>query len=167
MPLWAGCRPSDGTEKRQLSSRDLSFLWLTPRIHQTLAVMPSGQVHPPALTAEQASATHGLQYRLRHCFRFTPRLGIGHRQRLDDLALPARCDGAIAQERGQHALVAEVLAPCLELLGVPAKGLPKLDERGPEAVRVEVRQPWTRMRAGRSHGSVVPCPSPLNQKNRR
>ena len=41
-------------------------------------------------------------------------LDFGRRQRLDDLALAARRYGAIAEERRQNTVVAEVLAPRFE-----------------------------------------------------
>ena len=94
-----------------------------------------------ALLAEQARSAHGLQHRLRHHFRLPVRLRSPHLQRLNDLPLPARRHCAVAQERGQHTFVPQVLAPCLELLGVIARGLPELDQGGSQAVRVEVRQP--------------------------
>ena len=73
---------------------------------------------------QESRPTHRLQHRLRHHFR---------------LPLPARRHGAVAQERRQRALVAEVLAPGLELLRVLANALAELCQGGPEAVRVEVR----------------------------
>ena len=75
---------------------------------------------------QESRPTHRLQHRLSHHFR---------------LPLPARRRGAVAQERRQHALVAEVLAPGLELLRVLADALAELCQGGPEAVRVEERQP--------------------------
>ncbi len=73
--------------------------------------------------------------------RFGLSFWLDSRQRLDDLPLPSRRDGAIARERRQYALVSQVLAPGLELLRVLANVLAELDQRGPETVRVEVRQP--------------------------
>ena len=44
------------------------------------------------------------------------------------------------EERRQHAIVAQVLTPCLELLRVLAQPLAELGKGGAQAVRVEVRQ---------------------------
>ena len=91
---------------------------------------------------QKARAAHGSHYSLSYIVGASVRLRrVDRRERMDDLPLPPRRDGAVAQERRQHPLVTEILAPCFEVLGIPAQGLPKLDERGPEAVRVEVRQP--------------------------
>src|SRR5687767_6260471 len=59
---------------------------------------------------------------------------------LDDLALPMLVDAAVARQGRHHLLVAEILAPGLQLLGRPAALLPNTSERVAEAVRVEVRQ---------------------------
>jgi len=51
---------------------------------------------------------------------------------LHDLTLPAVPDGSIAEERGQHLLVSQVLAPRLEILGRPVElRIRKMGASGP------------------------------------
>ena len=49
-----------------------------------------GVVNGQPLSAEQTGPTHGLKYSLRQRLGLPVRLGSRHRQRLDDLPLPAR-----------------------------------------------------------------------------
>lgn len=72
-------------------------------------------------------------------------------QRLDDLPLPAWRHGAVAQEGGQPAVFAHVLAPRLELPRIAAQRLPETDGRLPEAVRIESRQAHGLERPGFAH----------------
>ena len=98
---------------------------------------PARRPDGSALLAQQACTTHGLHHSLRHNVRVPPGLAVAHRQRLDDLPLPARRHGAIAEERRQHTLVAKVLAPCFELLRALAQAFSKLGKRGPETVGMD------------------------------
>ena len=59
---------------------------------------------------------------------------------LNDLSLAVVTDLPVAVQRCQHAFVAQVLAPRLELLGRLATGLAHLDQRVPQTVRIEVGQ---------------------------
>ena len=61
-------------------------------------------------------------------------------ERFHDFALALRRDPAIAPQRGKYALMPQVLAPCLQVLGRLAKAVSKLHERIAQAVRVEVGQ---------------------------
>lgn len=99
--------PSTGGEDR-LCSLDQTF--------DRVGLLGASTEHPKrwtganrnglALAAEQAGATHGLQYSLRHYVRVPPWLAFPDRERLDDLPLPAWRDGAVAEERGQHPFMA-------------------------------------------------------------
>jgi hypothetical protein len=77
----------------------------------------------------------------RNGFRVWP-FGCSHRtKRLNDLALPLLRHVPAAVERRKHFLMPKVLAPRLELPRRLALLLPELNERVPQAVRVEVVEP--------------------------
>ena len=62
------------------------------------------------------------------------------RQLVQNIGLPFPGYGAVAHECRQDLLVAEVLAPGLELLRRPAKLLSQCRQRLAEAMRIEIRQ---------------------------
>src|SRR5215470_5751140 len=68
-------------------------------------------------------AHHGLRDRVGVRLLGWPRFA----EVADDLPLPPASDLAVAIERRQHAFVAEVLAPCLEVLGGLAQRLSEMD----------------------------------------
>jgi hypothetical protein len=57
-------------------------------------------VYGQPLSAEQTGPTHGLEYSLRQRLDLPVRLGSPHRQRLDDLPLPARlhCEPFVSEQ---------------------------------------------------------------------
>ena len=92
------------------------------------------------LVRKHSGATNGIQHCLCDLADVLLLLEFRRIEALDDLPLAWRRDRAIAQERRQHFVMPQILAPGLEFLRRPADSLSEPHQRIPEAVRVEVGQ---------------------------
>src|SRR5271157_1622017 len=69
---------------------------------------------------------------------------IVHCESANYFGLPRRRNGSVARKCRQTAFMPEVLRPSLERFGVELPVIGDLNERVPEQVRIEIRQPRTR-----------------------